>query len=566
MSAVPDSRKPNLIVLMTDQQRTPMHWPGGQWLRELCPADAELARTGLTFDEMRTNTCMCSPVRATMLTGLMPSGHGVPLTLTHGGAAPVAGNLPGVAATAIRASRRDGLPVSSILAGTKRQLWRPGWTGGKEPELRAGIPTFGSVLAEAGYHVGFRGKWHLTKPLDREAGWSDADAARIEEDFGLRGWVPPDAGEDILPEHFGGGSAGTWGTGWDEDYTRQSLDFLANPPEPFCLFISLVNPHDVLAYPTSWELGGYGAEDIADIGVELPATVDESLGDKPLIHSMMSIGQAAFIGPLRDDRERLAYINFYARLHAVVDRHIGRIVSALGDPDDPASLRARTVVFRTSDHGEMGLSHGGLRQKMFNAYEETLKVPLVISNPTLFPRAKATSAPAGHVDLLPTLAAFAGADAGAVHGVDLSPEVARQADPDGEALSRSQWGARELLARGGEPFPRDAQLFTYDDHQAGTAIGNVSGQPNRVRCVVEDGWKWVVYLDPTRREAPQQELYDLGSDPHEVENLVGRDGTRAKRPEVADAQARLRHRLVELLEASGSHWEAPEVQRAAGAR
>ncbi len=39
-------------------------------------------------------------------------------------------------------------------------------------------------------------------------------------------------------------------------------------------------------------------------------------------------------------------------------------------PADEASLRSRTVIARMSDHGELGLSHGGLRQKMFNAYEE----------------------------------------------------------------------------------------------------------------------------------------------------------------------------------------------------
>ena len=66
---------------------------------------------------------------------------------------------------------------------------------------------------------------------------------------------------------------------------------------------------------------------------------------------------------------------------------------------------------RCSDHGEMGLSHGGLRQKMFNAYEETIRVPLVFSNPLLFPRARETDALASLVDVLPTMLALAGAPA-----------------------------------------------------------------------------------------------------------------------------------------------------------
>ncbi len=58
---------------------------------------------------------------------------------------------------------------------------------------------------------------------------------------------------------------------------------------------------------------------------------------------------------------------------------------------------------RCADHGEMGLSHGGLRQKAFNAYEETINVPIVVSNPVLFPKPVETDALASLVDLLPTV-------------------------------------------------------------------------------------------------------------------------------------------------------------------
>ena len=102
----------------------------------------------------------------------------------------------------------------------------------------------------------------------------------------------------------------------------------------------------------------------------------------------MRMGMAAYLGPAAERAtQKLDYVNFYAHLHRVIDEKIGRVIGALGDPDDPASLRSRTVVVRCADHGEMGLSHGGLRQKAFNAYEETIHVPLVVSNPVLFPKA-----------------------------------------------------------------------------------------------------------------------------------------------------------------------------------
>src|SRR5215208_7304210 len=87
-------RPPNLLLIVTDQQRQAMHWPrDAGWLRSLMPAHAELERTGLTFTHACTNTCMCSPSRATMLTGRMPAEHGVVLTHTRGGARPARANL-----------------------------------------------------------------------------------------------------------------------------------------------------------------------------------------------------------------------------------------------------------------------------------------------------------------------------------------------------------------------------------------------------------------------------------------------------------------------------------------
>src|SRR3954454_21504813 len=181
-------------------------------------------------------------------------------------------------------------------------------------------------------------------------------------------------------------------------------------PEPFCLVVSLVNPHDVLGYPASYLRGGYAADEFRGLGVELPPTVDEELGTKPAVHSLARMGMNAYLGPLRNRRAQLDYVNFYAHLHRVVDRKIGRLLAALGSADDPESLRARTVIARCSDHGEMGLAHGGLRQKMFNAYEETINVPIVLSNPALFGRPAETDALASLVDLAPTLLTLGGRD------------------------------------------------------------------------------------------------------------------------------------------------------------
>jgi choline-sulfatase len=429
-----------------------------------------------------------------------------------------------------------------------RGTLQAGPRSGDEPVLHAGIDTLATILRRAGYTVALKGKWHLTKPAAEE--WADADGERVERELGFADWEPPDAGEDAKAVHFGGGNAGRSGEGFDEDFTRQTEAWLHRDrlPEPFCLVVSLVNPHDVLGYPASYEEGGYTRADFADLDVPLPPTVDERLHEKPSAHALMRLGQIAYLGALGNGESQRDYVRFYAHLHRLVDAKIGRVLAALGDPGDPGSLRARTVIVRVSDHGEMGLAHGGLRQKMFNAYEETLRVPLVVSHPGLFARPQHTSALASLVDVLPTLLSVLGIERTGLdlRGADLAPVLAAHAEPDRELLHESGLDLRSILDHPSPaPSAQEAIHFTYDDHQAGTALQNVAPQPNRIRCARDRTAKLAVYLDPAGEAGPEHELYDLERDPLETRNLVDvRTGAVRDR-----ADEPLRRRMTELLDA-----------------
>jgi arylsulfatase A-like enzyme len=281
----------------------------------------------------------------------------------------------------------------------------------------------------------------------------------------------------------------------------------------------------VLGYPSSYRRGGYEDGEFRGLGVELPATVDEDLGTKPAVHSLMRLGMAAYLGPLRTRRAKLDYVNFYAHLHRVVDRHIGTIVAALGSPDDESSLRSRTVVVRCADHGEMGLAHGGLRQKAFNVYEETINIPMVFSNPVMFPTAASTDALASLVDLAPTLLRLAGREPPSdLRGHDLSPILASP-----------------------ESVVQDAVHYTFDDHQAATATQDAPGQPNRIRAVRTDAAKYAVYYDPSGHARPEYELYDLERDPFEVDNLVNPRSGVARSQWARSLQAELADRLERTM-------------------
>lgn len=496
------------------------------------PNQAELARTGLTFNRGFCNTAMCSPSRATLLTGRFPAEHGVKLTLTAADLRPDPRNAPAVAATMARILRRHEAPPRRVLTQFARGALRLGSSSGNEVELPTSIPALGALMEARGYRVAYKGKWHLTHPSGGAGsllgGWTQRDAERIEREYGFHDWEAPDAGENAKAEHFGGGNAGG-GEGWDEVYTRQVEGWLsqASLPEPFCLIVSLVNPHDVLGYPATYRSGGYSDDEFRELGVQLPPTVDENLRGKPAVHSLMRMGMTAYMGPLRDRRQQLDYVNFYAHLHRLVDAKIGRILAALGDPGDPGSLRSSTVVVRCADHGEMGLSHGGLRQKAFNAYEETINVPLVVSNPVLFSKPTETDALASLIDVLPTILTLTGDGPGGggaegdLRGQDLTPVIAAAANPERDRVSRSPVDLGPVLDHPAPaPSVQDAIHFTYDDHQAGTAMMEAPGQPNRVRAIRTASAKYAFYMDPDGVAASEFEMYDLDRDPDERENLV----------------------------------------------
>ena len=552
--------RPNVILLITDQQRQPMHWPDEPgWVDSLMPNLAELARTGLTFNNGFCNTAMCSPSRSTLFTGRYPAEHGVNLTLTAADLKPDPRNTPGVITEMFKILGRGEAPARRVATQFARGLLGIGLSRGGENELPTDIPNLPRSLRARGYDVAYKGKWHLTHPLGGEGsllgGWTQRDAERIERDYGFADWEAPDAGENAKAANFGGGNAGE-GEGWDEVYTQQFERWLGDrsSEKPFCLVASLVNPHDVLGYPAQHIGGGYSNDEFRDLGVLLPPSVDEVLDEKPSVHSLMRMGMAAYLGALKDRRMQLDYVNFYAYLHRVVDEKIGRILAALGDPGDPDSLRSRTIIVRVADHGEMGLSHGGLRQKAFNAYEETINVPLVFSNPVLFPEAKETDALGSLVDVLPTVLDLAGEPEGGekadleLRGRSLVPILAAKAAPERERVESSPVDLSPVLAHAAPAESvQDAIHFTYDDHQAATALTEAPGQPNRVRALRTATHKYAFYFDPNGERPSEYEMYDLQRDPNEVRNLLQVHTGTTRDPADGGVHVELQERLDQAM-------------------
>ena len=70
--------------------------------------------------------------------------------------------------------------------------------------------------------------------------------------------------------------------------------------------MSLINPHDVLGYPAQFESGGYTLDEVREIEIPLPPTLDENLSGKPSVHGLMRMGQVAYLGRARGRSGRSA--------------------------------------------------------------------------------------------------------------------------------------------------------------------------------------------------------------------------------------------------------------------
>ena len=351
--APPGPRAPNILVILVDQLRFPQWFGVGPGGPGLPPNLQRLRRDGVSFARHYTASNDCTPARATLLTGLY----------TH----------------------QTGCMI----------------TGGST--LDPGFPTWGSMLRERGYHARWYGKWHLTHGDNK---WDPARGSRALERYGFAGGTYPS------PD-------GAPGQGWrvDPGIAGQFEQWLSTVGEskPWCTTVSFVNPHDI-AWWYDWSNRVPDEAFAPSVIGALPPNFETpellAARNKPRLQrsfqetAAASFGQVPFTGP-EVTSTWLGMLNLYAKLQLEVDSHIGRVLDAL---ESRPRVAANTVVVFTSDHGEYGSSHG-LRGKGASAYEEAIRVPLIVRDP----RGVLTKAPeivrtqlTSSVDVAPLLLTIAG--------------------------------------------------------------------------------------------------------------------------------------------------------------
>lgn len=566
-------KKPNILFLLVDEQRFPTVYESAalkEFRATYLPAQGKLARRGVSFERHYAASVACVPSRTSLYTGHYPSLHGV-------------ANTDGAAKAA------NDPDMHWLLPGS--------------------VPTLGHYLRHAGYRTIWKGKWHITEAdlkvpgteqvvtsydangvtdPEKEAIYLNADTL---DPFGFSGWVGPEPhGSDPLRS---GSCAGQGRLGRDQAISTQVVRALqeldaADDESPWFLMASFTNPHDIALWGFFANLA---ADQQAAYDFSVPDTVPEEpfdtslfgrtrlekLDDKPSCQKSYKDAYSKFMQPSFASKQ---YYRLYYRLHADVDRHLGEVLTAL----DATRFRRDTIIVFTSDHGDLLGSHGGLHQKWYMAYEEAVRVPLVVSLPG-HAQARTVPIPTSHIDIAPTILGLAGVDHNAVREAiaggftDALPLVGRDLSP----LIRGEVASDKVA----EPI----YFMTDDDPSRGLDQKNFIGiaydsvaQPNHVESVIAaiDGeiWKYSRYFDhprywsapgtpgtdgvrdvvnkPLGREGEddgssrriyqetvktqpvptEYEMYNVTADPMELENLAGK-------PEWKERESKMRELLVE---------------------
>lgn len=435
------ANRPNILIFMPDQQQGATVLPENQCLT---PNLDRFAKQGLTFTQAHCPAPHCCPSRASFMTGLYPSEHGI---------------------------------FNNVNTDTAIH-----------PDPYPGIPYFSQALRDAGYGLGYSGKWHVGRTLrPQDVGWtllSDVypSAKNIDRDHQSSFWEDahqqykhPSSrkrGQVIRP---GWGNIALYGQRQDKSASQivddgiTGMQKLAAGQKPWCLMVSNDGGHDLYDPPQEF-IDRYDWRKI-----RLPANFRDTMDDKPRIYQRM---RYQYWQQLSDDEVKQSIAHYYALL-TMQDALFGKLLDAL----EKTGQSENTLVIYCSDHGDYAGAHG-LWAKGVPSFREAYNIPCVMRWP------KGIKSAGRRVDAL-------------VSTTDFSPTILEAAQvkpsPRISGMSLMPWLRNEP-----NPEWRDA-LFTQMN---GVELYYTQ------RIVMTRDYKYVY------NGFDYDELYDLRSDPHEMKNLA----------------------------------------------
>ncbi len=491
-------RRPNILFVITDQQRADhVGFAGNEVVRT--PNLDRLAERGTVFDNAWVANPVCMPNRSTIMTGRMPTAHGVIFndrSLEWGANTFVRQFRNAGYRTALigKSHLQHGMSRNSVVAvdaeGAIDDPYEPGWNTVEDaeryhdeiPELPGSFYGFDHVELAIDHGSRVTGH-HLHWAIDRGGRYedlvvplSDESPAERRSDRWWQIYRPP-----YDPELHS--------TSFVADRTVAFIERAAAAGEPWLAWASFPDPHHPMCPPGEW----FDRHDAADM--VLPVTVDDPLTDAPgylrRVSGIHPSQQRMWVQPcgVAGDHElvRAAIAATYGMVEMIDDR-IGQILAAVERLDQASN----TIVVFTSDHGDMMGDHG-LMLKGRMHYRGTLQVPMIVADPT---RAAARSSSlAGSIDLGPTLLELGGLERyDGIQGTSLVPVL-----DEPSAIVRDHVLIEDDLPR---------------------ALVTNRRTPAKTRTLVTEALKY------TRHSTGEEQLYDLVADPHELSHLGGSDPAR----------------------------------------
>lgn len=518
--------QPNFLLFITDQQRADHVGSYGNAMLRTPALDA-LAAQGWSADRFYVASPICMPNRATLMTGRMPSVHGVrhngiPLSqrattfverLRGAGYATaligkshlqnMTGKGPVWPPPSPRGPQSEG-EAWAAEPGNYDQEWGPLWRSDPGHDLDTPFYGFGRVAlaVDHGDQVwGHYGRWLAREHPEARRLWGP-DHALPAPGFVLT--QHRQAWRTRVPEECSS-------TAYIGDQTVAQLHEHAASGEPFFIQCSFPDPHHPYTpHGKYWDL--YRPEDVV-LPASFHASAAASHAPPPHVawlYQQRDQGKAVKHTPAvfacteREAREAIA-LNYGSISH--IDATIGRVMQTLRD----TGLDDNTVVIFTSDHGD----YFGDHQLLFKGpihYQGLIRTPFIWRDPKAKPAAARSQALCSTADIAATILARAELpDYNGMQGMSLLPLMAGAVDTVRDAVLIEEEGQRTMFG-----FPSRTRMRTLQTPR------------HRLSVYADAGWG---------------ELYDLQEDPDELRNLWDAPAAAATRGELlfALSKAMIRH-------------------------
>ncbi|WP_066627398.1 sulfatase family protein [Labilibacter marinus] len=374
-----EPNKPNLVIIHTDEHsfRTlscyqklmsedqAFIWGKGNNVHT--PNIDRIADEGAICTRYYASSPVCTPSRASLITGLYPQATGAPKNGDH---------------------------------------------------IRQDIKTFGHILKENGYATSYVGKWHLdghskyTFGIKYKAGFSDntymmrgghAPYLRLKKDGTYEGLGDKAAAKHPKEEiiHM------------TDFFTNKTLEILErDKDQPFCLMLSIPDPHTPdYARPPYNTMYNH-------MKLKAPVTMSPELqAKKPMW------GKSASEDKNEAFKFNATALKQYFGMVKHIDDKVGEILAFL----DENKLTENTIIVFTADHGDMFYEHN--RRNKGVPYEASAKIPFVIRYPKKVKAGKVIKTAYNNIDFAPTVLGLMGVDTKVpFHGIDTSEDFMNNKD------------------------------------------------------------------------------------------------------------------------------------------